>query len=265
MIDVTLFGSEVYPIRASRLPSLLRCPMGAVIEMIGDGTSGPAADTGSAVHLAASAYHTVAAGDFAAAMKSMREHLPEYPLADLGAAEHQFRFYVADPRNTARVILCEAKIRIALPPPEGDSTASPVIITGQLDQVRESLGGVLTLYDLKTGGSMEGPAMLATHCAQLAAYQVGASVLLGRDVVGCGIIRTKDYLKLDRKRQPKPGPVFWEAAWTLADARAILDEVRRVVGDIRSGKIRISPSAENCRYCPAVGVANCIARRKSLI
>jgi RecB family exonuclease len=238
--------------------------MGAVLEMIGESSSGPAADTGSAVHCAAKAFHETK-GDFAAAMKAMRDSLPEYPLADLGSAELQFRHYSRDPRNAeARVVLRETKVRIVLPPPEGDSTETPVIITGQLDQVREK-DGVLTLYDIKTGGSQEGSEMLSTYFAQLAAYQVGASLLLGRPVVSAGIIRTKDYLKTDRKKSPKPGPVFWEGAWTLADAREILDEVRRIVGDIRSGRIRVSPSADNCQYCPAVGVANCLARRKSLI
>jgi len=228
--------------------------------MIGEDSGSPAADTGSAVHKAAAAFHQQK--DFAAAMRVMRDSLPEYPLADLGTAEQQFRYYHGDPRNSeANVILCEQKVRLTLAPPEGDTT--PITITGQTDQVREARG-VLTVWDIKTGGVMEGDEMLSYAAAQLAAYQVGASVLLGRKVAGAGIIRTKDYLKQDKNKDPKPGPVFWHAPWTYEDAVVLLDEVRRIVGEIRRGHCRVSPSAENCRYCPAASVANCLTRLKSL-
>lgn len=259
---VEVFGTEERPIRASRLPSLLRCPLGAVLEMIGEDAGNAAADTGSAVHRAARAYHTDARRDFAAAMAAMRAHLPEYPLADLGTAEEHFRQYARDPRNSgANVVLCEERIVLTLPPPEGDSAS--VIITGTLDQVRESRG-VLTLYDIKTGGSLEGEDMLASYTPQLMAYQVGASAKLGRSVTSAAIIRTRDYLKTDRQRRPKPGPVFWHAGWTLADAVEMMEQVRRIVGEIRRGNVRVSPSAENCRWCPGAGVSNCLPRRKSL-
>jgi len=256
------FGTAEQPIRASRLPALLRCPLGAVLEMLGESEGGPAADTGSAVHYAARALHTEAKRDVAAALEAMREHLPDYPLADMGTADQHFRACARDPRNAdANVVLCEEKIVVSLPAPEGDS--SPVVITGTLDQVREARG-VLTIWDIKTGGSYEGPEMLAYHAVQLMAYQVGASLLLKRDVAAAGVIRTRDYLKTDRSRKPKPGPVFWSASWTLADAREMMDQVRRIVGDIRMGNVRVSPSAENCKWCPGSGVANCLPRRKSL-
>jgi len=257
-----LFGSETCPVRASRLPALLRCPLNAVLEMLGENSSGPAADTGSAVHKAAAAYHTTAKRDVAASLAEMRTFLPEYPLADLGTAEQQFRHYAADPRNQeANVVLCEAKVTVVLSPPEGDTT--PIEIHGRLDQVRE-YRGVLTVYDIKTGGVMEGDEMLSYAAAQLAAYQVGASELLGKRVASACIIRTKDYLKTGRKKTPKPGPVFWSASWVYEDAVALMEEVRRIVGEIRRGHCRVSPSAENCRYCPGAGVANCLGRRRAL-
>jgi len=208
--------------------------------------------------MAARAWHTESKQNLADALKAMKEHLPEYPAADLGAAEQQFRHYASDPRNQhAKVLLCEAKVSFALAPPEGDT--SPVYIRGTLDQVREE-NGYLVLCDIKTGGSMEGAEMLDSYAAQLAAYQLGAWQVLGRKVSRACVIRTKDYLKTDRQKRPKPGAVFWYASWSVEDAQRLMDEVRRVVGDIRKGVLRATPSAENCRWCPGGGVANCLGR-----
>src|SRR5690348_15014108 len=105
------------PLRASALPSLLRCPRGEVLKLLGEDEAGQAADTGSAVHFAAKMFHTQARGDVAAALKAMAENLPEFPLADLGTAEAHFRLYAKDRRNQqAKIILCEEKISLTLPP-----------------------------------------------------------------------------------------------------------------------------------------------------
>lgn len=228
--------------------------------MLAEDDKGPAADTGSAVHMAARAMHKEGKRELAACLAVMREHLPEYPQADLGTAEQHFRQYFADPRNqNAKVILCEEKMLFSLPPPEGDS--SPVWIQGTADQVREE-NGCLIVEDIKTGASAgEGDEMLSYYALQLMAYQVMASAKLRRDVHRAAIIRTRDYLKTDRSRKPKPGPVFWFASWTLADAKRMLEEVRRTVGDIRTGRIRVTPSAENCKWCPGGGVSNCLRRK----
>lgn len=247
------------PLRASQLPSLLRCPRGLLLTLQCEGESGQAADTGSAIHKAIAAFHTHTKGEIAAAMKVMEQHLPEYPLADLGTAEMHFRHYAKDPRNKeAKVVLCEEKLSLALPPPQGCTEA--VEIHGTTDQVREEEGG-LVVWDVKTGSSAEGHEMLSHHAAQLAAYQVGAAKRLGVPSVRAGIIRTKDYLKTDRQRKPKPGPVFWNASWRYSDAVLLLEEVRRIVGDVRSGRISTAPSSENCRYCIGGGIGNCLARR----
>lgn len=231
-----------------------------MLKLLGEDEAGQAADTGSAVHYACKALHTSAKGEVAAALKAMAEHLPEFPLADLGTAEAHFRLYAKDPRNKdAKIILCEEKISLTLSPPEGDT--SPVEIIGTLDQVRDD-GGRLVVCDIKTGASAgEGDDMLNYYAAQLAAYQVGASQLLKQHVAGACIIRTRDYLKTDRKKQPKPGPVFWYASWTYQDSVALLENVRRVVGDVRSGRIHTAPSAENCRWCPGGGIGNCLGRK----
>lgn len=256
-MDHKSFGSESNPLRASGLPSLLRCPWGSILQRLEDG-SGPAADTGSAVHKAAFFWHQDARRDTAEAMKRMTEHLPEYPLADLGAAEEQFRHYARDPRNIeAETILCEREVRLTLAPPEGDT--SPVVLIGHPDHVRID-GSGLILCDIKTGGTLEGAEMLDYYAPQLCTYQVAVSRLLGRQVNGVRIIRTKDYLKKDRQKRPKPGIVHWNASWTYSDALHLLDMIRAEVGRVRRGEIRVSPSAEACRYCPGGGIANCLTR-----
>ena len=96
--------------------------------------------------------------------------------------------------------------------------------------------------------------MLDGHCLQLAAYQLGASELLGEPVREAGVIRTKDYLKTDRARNPKPGPVFYEAPWSYADVPLLLSAVARRVAEVRSGQVSPTPG-EDCKWC--IGIANC--------
>lgn len=218
--------------------------------------SGAAADTGSAVHMGARAFHGPAKKDVAIALEVMRQALPKYPLADLGSAEQQFRLYARDRRNAeADVVLCEEEGVLILPTPPGSE--EPVFVQGTLDQVRRERGA-LVLYDIKTGGSYEGSDMPPYHAAQLCAYQLLATQILSEPVRRCVVIRTKDYMK------SRPGPVFWECPWTLEDARSLMDEVRLEVGRIRSGLIRITPSCEQCKYCPLTSIGNCFKRRVQL-
>lgn len=247
------FGTANSPLRASELPLLLRCPRSVVLRHMNAESSGQAADTGSAVHKAIAMFHSRA--DVAAAIRAMAENLPEYPLADLGLAEQHFRLYARDERNqNCNVIMCEEKIEVSLPPPKGHSEA--VKIVGHVDQVR-GRGGVLTICDVKTGGAYEGDGMLIHYAAQLMAYQIGVSQKTGNPHVGVCIIRTRDYMKTDRQKRSKPGPVFWTASWTLEDAYRLMDSVRRIVGAVRDGEILTMPSPESCRYCVGGGIANC--------
>lgn len=236
-------GTAARPLRASSLPTLMRCPMSAVLAMVAEEGSGGAADTGSAVHEAIRAFHTEAKRDIAAALRSMRDKLPTYPLADLGTAEEHFRHYAADPRNAVHVEGCEKEVSLYLAEEE-------IVIVGHIDQIRPGL-----VCDVKTGASHEGPEMLLYAAYQLAAYQcaIGAPR-------AC-IIRTRDY-PMGRKRIP--GPVFWEAPWTLDDAWEMMAEVARTVSAIRRGEVRITASPEACRYCPAGNPGNCHTRRKEI-
>jgi len=217
-----------------------------MISLALESDAGQAADTGSAVHMAARAFHTGCKGDVSASLEVMRRSLPKFPLADLGAAEQQFRCYAKDPRNKeAEIILCEAEHKIEVAP--------TIWVQGTLDQVRQERGG-LVVDDIKTGGAYEGADMLPYHAAQLSAYMLMASDLLGERVRRCRIIRTKDYLKA------RPGPVFWEASWDYDSACRILEQVVAEVIRMRSNQVRITPSAEQCKYCPAGSLQNCIRR-----
>jgi hypothetical protein len=256
------FGGEKNPLRSSRLARFMQCPWSEAMQhlaMVEDEQAGAAADTGSAMHFAAQLWHTRLKGDARLAVAAMRMALERYPFADLDSAEDQFRRYAADPRNlAAKVVLVEAAVRVEIPPAPGDPTGAPVIVMGTVDQVREEPGGLRAL-DIKTGGKYEGPDMLDEHCLQLAAYQLGATYLLGREVRAASIIRTKDYLKTDRMKRPKPGPVFWEAPWSLDDCRALMRSVAAAVAEVRRGLFRHAPGG-HCRYCPAGGVAQCTKR-----
>ncbi len=216
---------------------------------IGEREGNEASQTGDAVHLAARAFHREAKGDLRIAIGVMREGLSSYPQADLKRAEQHFRRYAEDPRNAqAEVIYCEEKISIKLDPSEADPTQTQIHIRGTLDQVRRDASGE-SVWDIKTGRAVYGKQMTAQHAAQLAAYQVGASQLIGRPIQRCGIIRTEDYVT--------NGPVFWEAPWNYRDALRMLDGVKHVVALLRSGKVWAAPGGQ-CRFCPQQSIANCV-------
>lgn len=248
------FGDKEHPLHCSQLAALIACPLQACLKMIdGRDESGAAADTGSAVHLAAQAFHTNAGGDVRLSIGVMRAGIKKFPQADLDAAEQQFQRYAADPRNTgAKVIGCEMPLSFTLPPAESDPTKAEIYIVGTADQIREE-NGQISVWDIKTGKRLEGRDMLDYHAVQLAAYQYGAGLALARPVRRAGVIRTQDYMKRT------PGPVFWEAPWSASDVLRILDGVRHVVAAIRAGCCYAGPGGE-CKWCPQMGVANCLSR-----
>lgn len=229
--------------------------MSAFLSQDEERVSGKAADTGSAVHMAAKGFHKTK--DLRLAVGLMREMLEQYPLADLDDAEEQFQHYARDPRNKeAEVIQVEWPVEFTLDPAPEDPTQEKIHVIGVLDQVREDRG-VLCVCDIKTGASMDGYQMLSYHATQLAAYQLGASIKLGRPVERAAIIRTKDYLG------SRKGPVFWETPWSYRDLRLILSGVAPAVARVRAGLLAPHPG-DACRYCPQGGVANCVPRLRSL-
>lgn len=217
-------------------------------------SAGQAADTGSAVHAAAHAFHLTEDKSVDLALAAMRQLAPgKFPLADLGEAARMFRAYAADPRNRdARMILAERQMELRLPAHPSDPTGQEVVIFGTMDQVREGPGGEPELHDIKTGKSYDGPHMGPEHCFQLAAYQKGASEILGRPVREAYVIRVQDYMK------PRSvGPVFWPVPWRWSDVDDILDLVRQEVARVRMGLVMARPG-KHCDWCPAGGISSCL-------
>jgi RecB family exonuclease len=249
MYDLSEFGTEARPLRASSLPRIIRCPWAAIMEAYSEsGASGPAADTGTAVHFAVALWHREAQQDTRVALEVMRRSHDRFPLADLDEAAVHVTDYAGDPRNKAAdIVFVEQKVTVTLPAPEGD-----VIICGTLDQVRRDKHGRWTVWDLKTG-KPDGWDMLHEHALQLAAYQIGV------EAPRAGIIRTQDY-----RRRNGPGPVFWEAPWGLTDARVMLQSVVRAVLAIRRGTVHIGPGS-HCRWCPAGGLAGCLPELRNAL
>jgi RecB family exonuclease len=241
MYNLAEFGTAARPLRASSLPRLVRCPWAAIMEAYSDGgTSGPAADTGTAVHLAIATWHTLAKKDARVAVEVMRRSVARFPLADLDSATVQFHDYTNDRRNVeAEVVACETPVTLTLPAPE------EVVIIGTLDQVRRDRHGRLTVWDVKTG-KPDGWDMLHEHALQLAAYMLGAGA------TACGIIRTQDY-----RRRNGPGPVFWEAPFDIHQAYELLRSVVHTVQAVRQGTVHVGPGS-HCRWCPAGGLAGCL-------
>lgn len=248
MIDVTKFGSADMPLRASTLPRLARCSFSAVIASLQDDVSGPAADTGSAVHFAIAEWHKDK--DSQRAIREMRKAINTFQFADLDIAESHFRAYTQDPRNVeAEIVGCEVKETLTLKAHETDPTQADIVVNGTIDQIRVD-NGLYFVWDVKTGKAFDGFDMLHHHCLQLAAYQAMASKHY--PIHGCGVIRTQDYFKR------APGPAFWLAPWTMRDVVILLDTVRLRVAEIRRGHIALSPDAKSCDYCPAKCLSNCL-------
>src|SRR5262245_51366055 len=132
------FATKEQPLRASALPSLVKCGWRAVLlaESVLDDQSGAAADTGSALHRGVAVWHKTDK-DTAAAIRALKESVAEYPLADLDDAAEHFQAYTEDPRNqTAKVVAVEEKVELTLSPAPHDPTGREIYIQGTLDQIR---------------------------------------------------------------------------------------------------------------------------------
>lgn len=261
MKSIPEFATANYPIRASSLPMLLRCPLRQALLHLGDmgDSSGQAADTGNLAHRAIEHWHknknTEAALDF---MKSCAD---EFPLGELGEAQRYVIPYTEDPRNQeAEIFACETpvafKIEQALDDPFG-----PVYIRGTLDQVRRDTDGKLRLWDLKTGPKYSGWELLHVYAAQQAAYVLAACETFNTPIYPGGIIRGYGY-RVRGADLPAPDGVFWYHAWDLADCHVILRDVVHRVRDIRLGLVNPVPG-EQCNYCPAGGLQGCLPLLKN--
>lgn len=251
------FATKNKPLRASALPALVKCGWRAVLleESTIDDTSGKAADTGSALHAGAAAWHK-SERDTSSALKSLRDSIAEFPLADLDDAERQFQAYIADPRNqTAEVVAVEEKVEIEIAPAPHDPTQTPIYVKGTLDQIRLDAAGVPRVWDIKTTARGVVYA-LHEYTFQLAAYVLAACRMFPAVQPG-GFILTRAYLRRGVRAADMPDGVFVEVPWTAEHCDRLLDSVRNRVVEIRSGRVSLGPG-DHCRYCPAHGIDGCL-------
>ncbi len=243
MRDLSTFATAVNPLRPSGMSIMLVCPWRAAMlhmyDYAEDG-SRAAADTGSAMHMAAAEMHR--GKELAECIKSMGVGLPKYPAADLSDAADMFLKYASDPRNRGvEAVLVEQAVAFSIEAAPEDHTQARIEVTGTLDQVRRT-NGRLVAWDIKT--SKKDPTdILHAATFQMAAYCVGAAIHLNEPVQPGGIIMPRQY-----RKDVATSPVFYHFPWRFQDIEHILLAIRHQVAAIRAGRIWHNPSPD-CRWC----------------
>jgi PD-(D/E)XK nuclease superfamily len=247
--DLALFGTKEWPLHPSGMRGIVVCPWRAVMRFLAEGgpeESGQAADTGSAMHKAAAAFHK--GGDQADSIQVMRDHSTEYPLADLVEAAQLFLDYSRDDRNrTANVVLCEERVDFSIAPAAEDKTQARIEVEATTDQVRFD-GYRHKAWDIKTS-KRDPTELLAESWFQMAGYCIGASVKLsmlqGKTVIvePGGIITPRRY-----KDDPSTSKVFHHHNFKFDWVEQLLLPVRKTVAAIRNGEVWHVPNAD-CRWC----------------
>ncbi len=242
MPPLSKFGTERFPLHCSQIPELMACPWKSVMKFIDADprTSSGAADTGSAMHKAASHWHKHGK-EVDAALAAMRKARAEFPMADLLEAERLFRVYAADSRNSeANVVACEYHL---------SGEVGSVFFEGTTDQIRET--EEWEIWDIKT--SKKGGAVIRDdHTYQLCAYAVLASRKFGRPVKPGGVIMPRGYPNEDR--------VFYPYFITSAQAERMVLHVVERVKDVRAGRVPPIPG-DHCGFC--IGTKACLLKHDS--
>ena len=206
-------------------------------------SSNSAADTGTAMHLAASHWHKHGKEE-EAALAAMRQARDQFPMADLSEAERIFRAYAQDQTNQdAQIVACEALLQ---------GEIGGVVFEGTVDQIRETSEG-WEIWDIKTS-KFPGHRIRDEHTYQLCAYAVLASKRFARPVKPGGIIMARGY--------PNPDKVFYRYSVTVEQAELMMRQVVTRVLDVRKGNVPPIPG-DHCGYC--VGVRTCLARHERTI
>lgn len=245
------------PKRISALNSFSKCSGLVAARTLTPGTSGKAADTGTAVGRGIELWHK--GSDYTALLRKLREeHEEHYPLADLAEVERVVLAYCNDLRNRPDVVLpdsLELEVTLRLDADQDDPTGEPIVLTGHVDQVRyafpdhkdrEHLG--LELWDVKNGRG-SGEDMTRDYAFQLAAYTLALEEHYGEGEIAMGgVVRTKGYIARGNP-EPSEARVFFPMPWRKSDCLSVLDTVRYLIGQIRAGAIPHTPGP-HCRYCP---------------
>jgi len=216
--------------------------------------SGPAAQTGTAMHAASDEFHKTK--DVIKAVEKMHSGKDQYPLADLDAAARMFVSYVQDPRNaTADVVLSEHPVEFVIKPHPDDPTKEDIHVRGRLDQVRKE-HGQLRVYDIKTS-TRDGFVLLSESFYQMAAYALGASAVLNTRVDPGALILPRKYLSRGVDPASSPSGVFWNYVFRTEDAVHAMQGVRIAVMAIRTGTPWVGPS-DACNWCHYGGIDRCV-------
>lgn len=259
MKDFSKFATDEFPLRASGLQALVKCPWRVVslylVPELKD-EAGAAADTGSATHAAVQTFHQ--SKDVVASVEAMHGRRDEYPQANLDDAAKLFLAYSEDPRNArAEVVFAEQRVKFEIAPHPQDPTQAPIKVIGRLDQVRFE-NGEFRLYDLKTS-TREGPVLMAEAWYQVAAYCVGATVTLGKPVQPGALILARKYFRRGCDPKSAPAGVFWNYVFNLQDCDTILQGVRSTVAEVRSGRM-FANAGDYCAWCAHGGIDACLPR-----
>lgn len=267
--DLRLFGTAECPLHASAVPGLMQCSWKAALMFLFDPgyESSAAADTGSATHVAVSAWHKNK--DLAAAIREMREVSErKFTQADLSEAAAMFLLYARDPRNQEATFatdkdgrpIIEYPVEINIRPAAEDQTEQEITVVGTLDQVRIGADNRLRVWDLKTS-KKPGADQLNMYLYQVAVYAIGASAALGREVRMGGLITPRHYTKTPP--ESRPAGVFWEFPQKFDDIQYLINGVRHIVAGIRNGAVFVGPG-DYCRYCVTRGTDECLPLLRSV-
>jgi hypothetical protein len=271
------FGSAARPLRPSALTWLVACPVKSLLDIDEIDSSGPAAQTGSLVHAGIEAFHleTDDAQKVAAAVAAMQRAAAEFPLADPAEARRYIEPYVCDPRNAGAAFAAvpadvkrrdgstlragspalEVPVKLELPPHHSDPTGEPIVMRGQIDQIRAEHGGAI-VCDYKSGTKQSGWEMLHSYAYQQAAYVLAARASGFPDAKPGYIIRGYGY-RVRGASLPCADGVFWAMPFDVAGCQLLMDRVRLQVALVRRGEIDFGPGA-HCAYCPHGGLDSCI-------
>lgn len=261
-----MIGDRDNPIRVSSFPMLVRCPRRTMLYYMGlmEDSVGPAAHTGTLLGAAVESWHKI--GQIEKAFDdAIQRTMGVAPDADVDLVRKMLEGYVADPRNAAQEaapadsifgkvlnVSLEVEVLFSLPPHEFDVTREPIWCVGHIDQIRERHGRY-SVWDVKAGRRLGGPALLSEHALQIAGYVVGASEMTGESIHPGGVIRTQDYVT-----KSNPGPVFFECPYTRQDCIDMLGSVRLAVALARTGSAPPIPT-EACQWACLGGPAQCLS------
>lgn len=235
--SLSLLATREYPIHASSLDCLIRCPwffLGREF-MLYDDQVGEPADTGTAVGRAIELWH--AGKELKAALEQTKVEAFEpprpFPQAKFEDVERMFTAYVKDPRNAnEHVLSCEMRYT--------GEIVKGIFVTGRYDQIRRT-GGERRVWDLKAGHW----ATPHSYACQLLAYSILTDCAIG------GIIKLRDYIGKGQ------GAVFRPLEISKENLRPLLLSLKAEIERLRAGEVLVRPS-EQCSYCKWGGLESCL-------